>query len=351
MKKNFKKSKFVILPALATLVLTGVASVTGTVAWFTANRTATISGSNFQAKAEGGSLMITYTPGVGILPDANASTAKDSQSFSIDGYLTHGSYDAEANAGGNLYTATTDEEIVTGYRSLGTEGDAREQTEQTGQTSKWKAGTTSDNQKLWYGVSWKMTFTTTLPDTNSKVAVLFDPSTSSLSNATQVNAGFRIAMIAGNQVIVFGNDDHYTHVSQERSLANYTQASGTIDASTKYYTKAPEGETYTLVTNPTQENISSYFTVSYNMTGLTNDYSTKDTYIQNGVSYSRLEDGDSKLANSKEYLGTINSTKDSVEVTCVAWYEGTDKNVTIGNINETEITAKLGFYARTQADK
>ena len=52
MKKNFKKSKFVILPALATLVLTGVASVTGTVAWFTATRDVSVSGMSFTAQSE-----------------------------------------------------------------------------------------------------------------------------------------------------------------------------------------------------------------------------------------------------------------------------------------------------------
>ena len=57
MKKNFKKSKFVILPALATLVLTGVASVTGTVAWFAANRAVTADGMKFNAKS-GSNLLI-----------------------------------------------------------------------------------------------------------------------------------------------------------------------------------------------------------------------------------------------------------------------------------------------------
>lgn len=104
MKKNFKKSKFVILPAFATLVLTGVVSGTGTVAWFAANRTATITGTNFQAKAEGGSLKIAYTPRVGITADPNSTAAADSKIFGVDGYLTHGSYHAQASANGNLYT-------------------------------------------------------------------------------------------------------------------------------------------------------------------------------------------------------------------------------------------------------
>ena len=61
MKKNFKKSKFVILPALATLVLTGVASVTGTVAWFTANTRVTATGMTFSAKAESNLFIATAT--------------------------------------------------------------------------------------------------------------------------------------------------------------------------------------------------------------------------------------------------------------------------------------------------
>lgn len=104
MKKNFKKSKFVILPAFATLVLIGVASGTGTVAWFAVNRTATITGTNFQAKAEGGSLKIAYTPRVGITADLKSTSAADSKTFGVDGYLIHGFYHAQASANGNLYT-------------------------------------------------------------------------------------------------------------------------------------------------------------------------------------------------------------------------------------------------------
>ncbi len=51
MKNVVKKSKFVILPALATLVLTGVASVTGTVAWFTANTKVSAKGMSFTTQA------------------------------------------------------------------------------------------------------------------------------------------------------------------------------------------------------------------------------------------------------------------------------------------------------------
>ena len=72
MKKNFKKSKFVILPALATLVLTGVASVTGTVAWFAANRALTADGMKFTAKSGSNLLIASDTL-------ANAAQLEDSK--------------------------------------------------------------------------------------------------------------------------------------------------------------------------------------------------------------------------------------------------------------------------------
>ncbi len=194
-----------------------------------------------------------------------------------------------------------------------------------------------------------MTFTTILPDTDSKVAVLFDPSTSNFSDATKANAGFRVAMIAGDEVIIFGNDDHLTHVKEVGSFANFTKATGDFDASTKYYTKADEGDTYMLVANPNAADISKYYTVFYDKAGLTEDYAFDTNYIQNGVSYSRLEDGVATLISSKEYLGTLNSETTFLEVTCVVWLEGIDSNVITDNIVDTVIKAQLGFYARTQA--
>lgn len=73
MKKNFKKSKFVILPALATLVLTGVASVTGTVAWFTANRAVTVKGMQLKAQASS-NLLVTAS-------ETNATTKANDSDF------------------------------------------------------------------------------------------------------------------------------------------------------------------------------------------------------------------------------------------------------------------------------
>lgn len=120
MKKNFKKSKFVILPALATLVLTGVASVTGTVAWFTANRAVTVSGMAITAKA-GSNLLIagddltsvqqkadsqfasslTQTINVSELAPASTVDAKNffyTDSAKADGSIDTGKYETATNS-------------------------------------------------------------------------------------------------------------------------------------------------------------------------------------------------------------------------------------------------------------
>ena len=119
MKKNFKKSKFVILPALATLVLTGVASVTGTVAWFTANTRVTAEGMKFTAKS-GSNLLIAsdtltnaaqledskFTSSLNLTDDAktlNPASTIDAKNFfytnsaKADGSKESGDYQAATN--------------------------------------------------------------------------------------------------------------------------------------------------------------------------------------------------------------------------------------------------------------
>ena len=57
-----KKSR-IIVPALAMLTLSVAASVTGTVAWFTASRTASIKASNLAAFNTDGDLSLILTAG------------------------------------------------------------------------------------------------------------------------------------------------------------------------------------------------------------------------------------------------------------------------------------------------
>lgn len=288
MKKNFKKSKFVILPALATLVLTGVASVTGTVAWFTANRTVSAAASQFKAEAEGGALSITTSALTG-----TTISLEDSNNIVVDGVLTHGSYDFT-----NLYTVTILDGEPTTYGSL--DG-------ATQNNSKWLAYTKTDSTKVWYGVSWKWTISYNAVSADDKIAVILDQKESKYSDATDVNGGFEIAMSANSKQIVFGNNDVRTHVSAAGEITGGTGATAT-------------------------------FTDADNL-----------HYLTNSNSYTRKADKQTEATYTADggYIATLDSTTQSVDVTCVAWYEGTDPVAVTDKITETAIKADFTFYSRS----
>ena len=63
-----KKSKLIVPAALAVMLLSTAASVTGTVAWFTANRAVEIGAGKFEVTSTDGSLAVT-------LADGNCTTA------------------------------------------------------------------------------------------------------------------------------------------------------------------------------------------------------------------------------------------------------------------------------------
>src|SRR5574344_1224824 len=85
--KKIKKAA-VLVPAFATVVLATVGSVTGTMAWFTANRSATTTASIFESTALTTALTIKATDGFGV------TTSNEVVTVSTNDKLTHGSYDA-----------------------------------------------------------------------------------------------------------------------------------------------------------------------------------------------------------------------------------------------------------------
>ena len=290
MKKNFKKSKFVILPALATLVLTGVASVTGTVAWFTANRTVKASASQFKAEAEGGALSITTSPLTGTTVDK-----ENGNNIVVDGVLTHGSYDFT-----NLYTVTILDDNPTAYVSLGNAAL---------NNNEWLAYTKTDQIKVWYGVAWKWTISYNAVSTTDKIAVILDQKESNYSKASGANGGFEIAMSTNSNTpkqIVFGNNNVKTHVSKAGNIG--------------------EGE----------EN------------GKTSSFADNQ-YLINSNAYVRKNDKQPEATYTDDagYIATLDSNTNSVDVTCVAWYEGTDSVVVTDEIVKEAITASFTFYSRS----
>jgi hypothetical protein len=315
MKKNFKKSK-IIVPALALITATTVASVSGTVAWYTASRTATVTASEFASTSLSSSLKVSTTALVGT-KDAT-SAAATTATISVDGEITHGSYNAQAitdTAEGNLYVATLndDGDTVVGYADKGTVTDASKK--DAGQTSSdtcaWLADsyTTSGNStttttRVWYAVAWKMTFSI---DTlgNHGTGLFIDYKTTNFTDSLNGEAlqGFRIAlMVSSNYKVIGGLDSGESHVKS--------------------------------AWNNNDEKASDHVT-SFD-TGVYHKY---------GEIYTKATDSESTTAKANTgYLVDFDSTK-SVNVTAVAWFEGEDTSIQKDK-TMSKVAANLSFYTR-----
>ena len=298
MKNKFKKSK-IIVPALALITTTTVASVTGTVAWFSANRQATVT-ANFQATDAEGALEVSTTSGVGT---TGTSTYATTSAVTVDGVLTHGSYNATADYSGILYVANVTEGTsgyeINSYEDHGTIADSTGDTI-TAANLKWLAGQKSDNTKIWYAVSWTVNIRLKADNNASANKMVFvDFSKTTFASNVDVNQGFRVALMDGIHTYVIGNDGQKNHV---------------IGTST------------------------------------TNVGTWTNEYHQFGETYTAVKDNDSKAASEVEAKGFLFELTGTTAktVTCVAWYEGEDTNVVSNTANTFDVSGlTLDFYSRS----
>lgn len=302
-----KKSK-ILIPAFAVLALSVGASVSGTVAWFTASRSQSFS-STFAVKDINGDLGIT------LKGNKNAGTSLVSDKIVVDGNLTHGSFDAtnKKDAPAKLYVASLSNNpnagendpkfIVDRYNDLGTIPNQPTNTEDANINSKWLAGTDKENKHIWYGVAWEATVTlgeTAISGTNH---LFLDFNTSKASDATKANAGFRLAIMGntGDDAIVLGNKaEQANHVTGEDKTSN----KGTFKKWHQFGS-----------------------TVAKAM-----DEQTIAEFKDNGG-----------------YIGEFATPVDGeseINLKFVAWFEGEDVDVVSNNTVTTAVAATLSFYAR-----
>ncbi len=302
MKNKFKKSK-IIVPALALITATTVASVTGTVAWFSANRAASVTVSQFQATDSEGNLQVLAHAGVGTT--TTATSAATTSAVTVDGVLTHGSYNATAGGAttGKLYVANITESqdgyAIDSYSNKGAISD-NTGTTITPSNYPWMAGETGEesSKKIWYAVSWTIDVSLASEGNKSSTKMVFvNFKDTTFGNKTDVNQGFRVAIMSGSNTYIIGNDAHKKHV---------------------------KGTT-------------------------TSDVEEWSTYHQFAETYTLVQDNTSKTTAETEtngFLFELSGTTAST-VTCVAWYEGEDTNV-VSDANNTFTASdlKLSFYCR-----
>ena len=299
-----KKSK-ILIPAVAVLALSVGASVTGTVAWFTTNRTATITASKFASVKLGENLKAVVTGNSDAGTVKTADNAIKIGTTDYEAKLTHGSYAATADIKGSAYVANlNDENTVTSYNDLGTY--ASHVSGETTKVNKWKAQSKTDSvDEAWYAVGWTIDFSQKAASDTEKNYLLVDTKGTTFSDSVTgghtIN-GLRIALMTGSKFLVLGGDDTVTYVSSTSATDKYTA-----------------GTNYVNVVSDTAS--------------------------------SKLNDNDATVATSYLSLGELPSNgTDKLTVTCVAWFEGTD-NYVADKYNETTIvmssvTAALSFYSR-----
>ena len=293
--KKFKKSS-VIVPALARIAVTAAASVSGTVAWFTATRTANATGGQFVVGTNEGDLKVSVSNGVGVTNSVDAATA-----VTIVTQQTNNELNTLLDASYN------GEKIFTDY-----EGGATAYKEVNAQYA--------TDSKYYYAFSWDLNFTVDVSKVTSNYDIFFDVAGSSVTENTAgaTASALRVSMGTGTSRIVWAPNsaaaDAKSYVVSTTGTAEYAIASVPTD----------DKDGHGLIANDN------------------NSFTTKAT--SNGTNNSKR--GDYLGTCTKE--GETNTTKLSVHF--VVWYEGLDKNLVNGNLGSlANLTTNFQFYARESA--
>ena len=306
MKKNFKKSKFVILPALATLVLTGVASVTGTVAWFTANRAVSATSSSFQANNLTGGFNIKATGTTGLTSSSDVDNATTSQvTVDSNALLADASYNINND---KLFTKILEDDgTVKSYKEIGAYKDLNSSAPNLAGKTK-----VQDSEKnVFYALTWSYTFTFNGADQSKKTDLFIDTKNAKYSysddqtDTSKADAAkaFRIGFIGttnSSAKIVLGNNDVKSYVSSIEATAVY---------STNYIKAGSYGT---------------------------------------DVSAMATDATDNSNTNRPDYIGTFTPEDDkkTITVNCIAWFEGTDSTNVNNEAALSAVSASYGFYVR-----
>jgi|GEM_PF-3035930 len=330
--KKFKKSA-VVIPALARIAVTAAASVSGTVAWFTANRSVTVTGSNFNAVAQDGDLSISLISNrnVGVIADAgDDSHPKPTGSVKMNDNtsLTDASYNPENDT---LYTKVLSENpdgsvAVNSYEELGkamVENDTHSQVE----NPKWHYNNTKDSTAVYYGVSWTWTFNYNFKSDANDMALFFNFKESQIGITSKTSNGKTVNRNGAESAVALG-------VGKGFRLAMQAEKNGNNENKTIVWAPNGAGKTHVISKTATEDFADAIFreiptsTADKKIaTDLDEHYSTENDYC---------------------FLGRLTSTNPTINVKCTAWFEGTDSNVVNEALNQV-VTTTQRFYVRKLA--
>ena len=311
-----KKSR-IIIPALAMIAFSVAASITGTVAWFTANRTASIDAGTYAVVKTSSNLTCSIAQGVGT--SVSADTAS-SHIISVDGKLTDGSFDHVNEV--IVEPDLTGTKVGNKVALSGTEPKA------TGEAALLR-GQTSDASPLniYTAVTWDLTFTIQFGSAAGDIGLFmnlatttFTPSSETIGATNQDTAkGFRMAFIPKGST----STDGVAHVvAGLQTTANYIDGTAADGAAL-----ASEIENYSGVTLITDTELDASATL-------------EDEYAASATS------------TMKNYFGKFTFAANSsvnLQFKVVCWFEGTDPNIVNGDDTHItifrDVTSHLEFSA------
>lgn len=307
-----KKSK-IIVPALGLLLLSTAASVSGTVAWFTASASTVVNTNEFTVKDSGGELEHTLTAGTGTA--ISGADATEKIGLASNTVLTDGSFNHVTKAVW-AHNPNTGADDTTHCLNKGVDGESGDPA-----VKNWYAGTISPNA-YYHAVSWSVTFTYTFGTSSQDVNLYFDvnATASKMTAGSAVNGsatqhteyGFRIAMYSSTKTIVWAD-------LQTNSNCGYIEAAsgdpGVTSAKATYTLGSPM--------------------IDSTITDSTTGYVASNSATSTG--------------SEPNCLGTFSggSASATIDVTFVAWYDGTDPNVISGS-TMAPVSATMNFFTRTK---
>ena len=301
-----KKSKLVVPAALAVMLLSTAASVTGTVAWFTANRSVHTQVSSFKVNSVDGNLVLTNTAGIGTSVANNVVSVDTTNATMTDGSVNH--------ADGTVFRQ--------GYKST--------------DTNKIVVSPTSENyyrtvgsNKYYFAVQWNMRFTYTFAGDQTATNLYFDTDTA-LSKLT-VTVG-----------TAQGSATTYYETHKAFRIAFVYDSANSSDG---------VGSTKVWAPNQTEANCKYITAATNDLTGTA--YSTG--LIASNTTGALLKSAEYGGSSVSNYLGqfTYNANAASyIQFKCYAWFEGTDPNIKTADVNAGEltsmdtVTADMEFFVR-----
>ena len=314
-----KKSR-IIIPALAMIAFSVAASITGTVAWFTANRTAKIDAGTYAVVKTTSNLNCSVDSGIGTTATDNLAGVTDV--IAVNGKLTDGSFD---HAGTNKYIYAPD---GTGTK-VGSEYALASATE-----ANLTRGTTTGGDTIYTAVTWEVEFSLEFGSAagGNDIGLYLDlahskftPQGSAAASGQQdTSKGFRMAFVPKGTNASNGK----THVFADLQTA----------ANCKYVGGEPAVGT---VLAGTETAYANYIVID----------SSSDAAL-NDAGYT-----ESASATMPNYFGKFAFAADTtVTLTfdVVCWFEGTDPNIVNGDEDhETifrDVKVDLEFAALTFAN-